>query len=213
MIHYRAARKWSLASIVALSALVTIANPMAGATALAQSTGKTTHVRINTDAGQILVDVYTDKAPGTAANFLRYVAGKRYNGGAFYRVVTMRNQPTSPVKIEVIQGGLDADSSKRLPAIAHETNDKTGIKHLDGTISMARGAPGTASSEFFICINDQPELDFGGKRNPDGQGFAAFGRVTKGMDVVRRIQQAPADSAPPQRLKKVPRIRSIVVSK
>ena len=213
MSRYRAARKWSLASIVALFSLVTIAYPMAGATALAQGTRKTIHVRIDTDVGKILVDVYTDKAPRTAANFLRYVADKRYNGGAFYRVVTMRNQPTSPVKIEVIQGGLDADSSKRLPAIAHETNDKTGIKHLDGTISMARGAPGTASSEFFICINDQPELDFGGKRNPDGQGFAAFGRVTKGMDVVRRIQQAPADSAPPQRLKTVPRIRSIVVIK
>ncbi len=181
--------------------------------AAAQATGKATHVRIDTDQGEILVDVYQDKAPITAANFLRYVTEQRYDGGAFYRVVTMRNQPTSPVKIEVIQGGLDADSTKRLPAIAHETNDKTGIKHLDGTISMARGAPGTASSEFFICINDQPELDFGGKRNPDGQGFAAFGRVTKGMDIVRRIQQAPADSAPPQRLRTLSRIRSVRVVK
>ena len=177
----------------------------------AQATGKATRVRIDTDAGEILVDVFQDKAPITSANFLRYVTDKRYDGGAFYRVVTMHNQPTSPVKIEVIQGGLDADSSKRLPAISHETNDKTGIKHLDGTISMARGAPGTASSEFFICINDQPELDFGGKRNPDGQGFAAFGKVTKGMDVVRKIQQAPADTAPPQRLKTLTRIRSIAV--
>lgn len=137
----------------------------------------------------------------------------RYDGGAFYRVVTMRNQPTSPVKIEVIQGGLDGDSTKRLPAIAHETNDKTGIKHLDGTISMARGMPGSASSEFFICINAQPELDFGGTRNPDGQGFAAFGHVVQGMDVVRRIQQSPADTAPPQRLNVLPRIRSMVVVK
>ena len=179
----------------------------------AQSQGKPTRVRIDTDAGEILVDVFADKAPITSANFLRYVTEKRYDGGAFYRVVTMRNQPTSPVKIEVIQGGLDADSSKRLPAIAHETNDKTGLKHLDGTISMARSTPGSATSEFFICINDQPELDFGGKRNPDGQGFAAFGKVVRGMDVVRKIQQAPADSAPPQRLKTLPRIRSIAVIK
>ena len=173
----------------------------------------TTRVRIDTDAGEILVDVFVDKAPNTAANFLRYVKEKRYNGGAFYRVVTMRNQPTSPIKIEVIQGGIDGDSTKRLPPIAHESNNKTGIKHLDGTISMARGAPGSASSEFFICINAQPELDFGGMRNADGQGFAAFGQVVKGLNVVRNIQQAPADTAPPQRLKVLPRIRSIAVVK
>jgi peptidyl-prolyl cis-trans isomerase A (cyclophilin A) len=193
-----------------------VAAMILGAAALpagAQSMGKTTRVRIETDAGDILVDVYADKAPITSANFLRYVTEKRYDGGALYRVVTMRNQPTSPVKIEVIQGGLDADSAKRLPPIPHETNDKTGIKHLDGTISMARSSPGSATSEFFICINDQPELDFGGKRNPDGQGFAAFGKVVKGMDVVRKIQQSPADSAPPQRLKTLPRIRSIAVVK
>jgi peptidyl-prolyl cis-trans isomerase A (cyclophilin A) len=78
---------------------------------------------------------------------------------------------------------------------------------------MARGAPGSASSEFFICINDQPELDFGGARNPDGQGFAAFGRVVQGMDIVRRIQQAPADSAPPQRLHTLTRIGRVVMVK
>lgn len=168
-------------------------------------------VRIDTDAGPIVVEIYADKAPITAANFMRYVTEQRYDGGAFYRVVTMKNQPTSPVKIEVIQGGIDMDSTKRLPPIAHETNDKTGLKHLDGTISMARGAPGSASSEFFFCIGPQPELDFGGKRNPDGQGFAAFGKVTQGMDIVRRIQQSPADDAPPQRLKTLVRIRSVRV--
>lgn len=185
---------------------------MAGALALGtRAQAQQPRVRIETDAGAITVEVYADKAPVTAANFLRYVNEKRYDGGAFYRVVTMQNQPTSPVKIEVIQGGLDGDSTKRLPAIPHETNDKTGIKHLDGTISMARGAPGSASSEFFFCIGAQPELDFGGKRNPDGQGFAAFGRVVQGMDVVRKIQQMPADSAPPQRLRTVVKIRSVRV--
>lgn len=186
---------------------------VAAGAAEAQTGSGTTRVRIDTDLGPILVDIYADRAPVTAGNFLRYVRDQRYDGGAFYRVVTMRNQPTSPVKIEVIQGGLDSDSTKRLPAIPHETNDKTGIKHLDGTISMARGAPGSASSEFFICINDQPELDFGGARNPDGQGFAAFGRVVQGMDIVRRIQQAPADSAPPQRLHTLTRIGRVVVVK
>jgi peptidyl-prolyl cis-trans isomerase A (cyclophilin A) len=183
---------------------------VAGVMALAtRAEAQNPRVRIDTDAGPIMVEIYADKAPVTAANFLKYVTEKRYDGGAFYRVVTMQNQPTSPVKIEVIQGGLDADSSKRLPAISHETNDKTGIKHLDGTISMARGAPGSASSEFFFCIGPQPELDFGGRRNPDGQGFAAFGKVTQGMDVVRKIQQMPADDAPPQRLKTVVKIRSV----
>lgn len=168
-------------------------------------------VLIDTDAGQITVEIYRDRVPITSANFLRYVGENRYDGGAFYRVVTMQNQPTSPVKIEVIQGGIDSDSAKRLPTIAHETNDKTGVKHIDGSISMARGAPGSASSEFFFTIGNQPELDFGGKRNPDGQGFAAFGRVVQGMDVVRKIQQMPADSAPPQRLKTLVRIRNIRV--
>lgn len=204
----------SLRSVLRTAALVvTLGMSVAAGAAEAQTGSGTTRVRIDTDLGPILVDIYADRAPVTAGNFLRYVRDQRYDGGAFYRVVTMRNQPTSPVKIEVIQGGLDSDSTKRLPAIPHETNDKTGIKHLDGTISMARGAPGSASSEFFICINDQPELDFGGARNPDGQGFAAFGRVVQGMDIVRRIQQAPADSAPPQRLHTLTRIGRVVVVK
>lgn len=181
----------------------------AGCGARTSGSAASPRVRIDTDAGPITVEVYTTRAPVTAANFMRYVAGNRYDGGAFYRVVTMQNQPTSPVKIEVIQGGLDTDTTRRFPAIPHETNDKTGIKHEDGTISMARGAPGTASSEFFFCIGPQPELDFGGKRNPDGQGFAAFGKVVQGMDVVRRIQKMAADSAPPQRLRTLVRIRSI----
>ena len=96
------------------------------------------------------------------------------------------------MKIEVIQGGLyEDDEIVKHPPIRHETTKETGLKHLDGTLSMARMEPGTASTEFFICIGDQPELDFGGRRNPDGQGFAAFGKVVEGMDVVRKIQQLP----------------------
>ena len=146
-------------------------------------------VQIETGVGVIVVELYADKAPVTVANFLRYVDEKRYDNGKFYRVVRMDNQSTSPVKIEVIQGGLQSDSTKMLPPIPQETTNKTGILHVDGAISMARGKPESGASEFFICINDQPELDFGGKRNPDGQGFAAFGKVVKGMEVVRKIQQ------------------------
>ncbi len=149
-------------------------------------------VLISTDQGDIEVEVYVDRAPITANNFLEYVKQGLYNGACFYRVVTMDNQPHNDIKIEVIQGGLDHCSNKQaLPPIEHETTKKTGINHLDGTISMARTEPGTADSEFFICVNDQPDLDYGGMRNPDGQGFAAFGRVIKGMDIVRKIQALP----------------------
>lgn len=146
-------------------------------------------VRMTTEAGTIELELYPDKAPVTVANFLKYVDEKRYDSSVFYRVVRMDNQAKNKVKIEVIQGGLGDDSTKSLPPIIHENSLKTGLKHLDGTLSMARMGPGTASSEFFICINDQPELDAGGLRNPDNQGFAAFGKVTKGMDIVRKIQK------------------------
>jgi peptidyl-prolyl cis-trans isomerase A (cyclophilin A) len=143
--------------------------------------------RIETAAGDILVEVDADRAPVTAANFLRYVDAGLYHGSSFFRVLTPDNQPDSEFRIQVIQGGDVADE-KCFPAIAHETTKVTGIRHRDGTVSMARAGPGTASSSFFICIGDQPELDFGGRRNPDGQGFAAFGQVVAGMDVVKKIQ-------------------------
>jgi peptidyl-prolyl cis-trans isomerase A (cyclophilin A) len=147
-------------------------------------------VLIKTCAGDIVVELFERQAPITVANFLAYVDKGLYQGACFYRVVRPDNQPQSPVKIEVIQGGLGAaEETRALPPILHETTEKTGVRHRDGTISMARDKPGTASSEFFICINDQPELDFGGRRNPDGQGFAAFGRVIRGKDVVRSIQR------------------------
>jgi peptidyl-prolyl cis-trans isomerase A (cyclophilin A) len=143
---------------------------------------------IKTELGEIRVEVYPRKAPVTAANFLRYVDAHLYDSSSFFRSVTMDNQPNDSVKIEVIQGG-NVDSLKQFPAIPIETTTQTGIKHNNGTISMARSTPNSATCSFFICINDQPSLDFGGKRNKDGQGFAAFGKVTKGMDVVKKIQQ------------------------
>lgn len=150
-------------------------------------------ILIQTDVGDIAVEIYPEKAPLTAGNFLRYVDEGRFVSASFYRVVRLDNQADDTVRIEVIQGGIGfVESDMRLPPIEHETTDKTGILHRDGVISMARAAPGTASSEFFVCVGDQPELDFGGKRNPDGQGFAAFGRVIKGMAVVHVIHNKPA---------------------
>ena len=172
---------------------------------------KGVQVRIVTDSGTIVVALEPAKAPITVANFLRYADEHRYDGGSFYRAVTLSNQlpAAQQPQIEVIQGGIDADSARRLPAITHETNERSGIRHTDGVISMARGAPGSASSEFFIVINDQPALDFGGQRNPDGQGFAAFGKVVSGMDVVRRIQRMPSQPRPPQRMTTVVRIQRV----
>jgi peptidyl-prolyl cis-trans isomerase A (cyclophilin A) len=153
-------------------------------------------VTLVTSLGEIEVEVFERQAPLSARDFLRYVDEGRYAGARFYRVVRKDNDHGTP-PIEVIQGGVD--EAQALPPIAHETTQQTGLRHRDGTVSLARGAPGTGSaSAFFICIGDQPALDFGGMRNTDGQGFAAFGRVVRGMDVVRRIHQlradAPADS-------------------
>ncbi len=181
------------------------------AVAITVGTAEAQRVRIETDSGVIIVALEPQKVPVTVANFLRYVDEKRYDGGSFYRAVTLQNQlpAAQQPQIEVIQGGIDGDTAKRLPPIVHETNDRSGLKHLDGVISMARGAPGSASSEFFFVINAQPSLDFGGRRNPDGQGFAAFGRVVSGMDVVRRIQRMPSAAAPPQRMVSTVRIVSV----
>lgn len=143
---------------------------------------------IKTSLGDITVELYPKKAPITVANFLKYVDAHLYDNTTFFRSVTLNNQQKDSVKIEVIQGG-EVDSTKVFAAIPLERTSKTGLLHKNGTISMARDNPDSATCSFFICINDQPSLDFGGKRNKDGQGFAAFGKVTKGMDVVRKIQQ------------------------
>jgi peptidyl-prolyl cis-trans isomerase A (cyclophilin A) len=151
-------------------------------------------ILIKTELGDITVELFVKEAPVTSSNFLKYVEENRYEGAVFYRTVRMDNQPDDSIKIEVIQGGLyHDDHPAMLAAVEHETTAKTGILHKDGVISMARWEPGTATSEFFICIGDQPALDFGGRRNPDGQGFAAFGRVIEGMDVVREIHRQPAE--------------------
>lgn len=166
-------------------------------------------VVIETSKGDIEVELYPTLAPETVKNFLRYVDDHRYEGGRFHRTVTMDNQPDKKVKIEVIQAGVNPKfAEKDFPPVKIERTNKTGVKHEDGTISMARDAPDSATSDFFICIGAQPELDYGGKRNPDGQGFAAFGKVIKGMDIVRLIQKSPAKEQtlePPIEIKRIRR--------
>ena len=164
-------------------------------------------VLIETSMGNIKVEVYQEKAPITAGNFLGYVDDGLYDGTTFFRTVTMDNQPNNDVKIEVIQGG-QVLKEKEYEPIKLERTTLTGLKHLDGVISMGRFKPDSAKSSFFFCIGDQPELDYGGKRNPDGQGFAAFGKVIEGMDVVRAIQVEPYEE---QRLK--PPIEIIKISR
>jgi peptidyl-prolyl cis-trans isomerase A (cyclophilin A) len=154
---------------------------------------------IRTELGDIYARLDLKRAPVTSANFLRYADAGLFDSTCFYRVVRPDNQPRDSILIGVVQGGRYEDETSVFPAISHETTVMTGIRHRNGTVSMARYGPGTATSEFFICVGDQPELDFGGRRNPDGQGFAAFGKITKGMDVVKRIHSI---NAPDQYLEK-----------
>lgn len=176
----------------------------ADGTATGSGDGQPVRIRIETARGPIDVEVDPVRAPITTANFMRYVDGGFYDGGQFHRTVTMDNQPNNSVRIEVIQASVNPDRvNERFDPIPLERTTLTGFSHRDGTISMGRFAPDSAVSDFFICIGDQPALDFGGERNPDGQGFAAFGRVTHGMDVVRAIQREPAEGqrlTPPVRI-------------
>lgn len=172
-------------------------------------------VRLETPLGAIDLAVDTKRAPVTAANFLKYVDGGFYDGGRFHRATRADNYTPAPPNrpmMEIIQGGMDpARQSERFPPIPLERTSVTGLKHIAGTLSMARGADtDTATSDFFICLDDQPSLDFGGRRFDDGQGAAAFGRVVSGMDVVRRIQQQPVEKqalTPPVPITKAARVR------
>jgi len=151
---------------------------------------KDSHIIIETEAGDIEIELYPGKAPATAASFLSYIDAGYYKHSSFYRVLTDDNQPSNAPKANLIQGGIWKTNYKKassLPGILHEPTNKTTILHKDGVISLARQAPGTATTEFFICIGDQPGFDYGGENNPDGQGYAAFGKVVKGMEIANRI--------------------------
>ena len=148
------------------------------------------HIAIQTQYGDIEIELYEQQAPKTVAAFLSYIDSGFFYNSNFYRVLNDENQPSNAPKTELIQGGIWRTNNKKaisLPGIPHESTRQTGLAHLDGTISLARLAPGTASSEFFICVGKQPGLDAGGEKVADKLGYAAFGRVVKGMDVVRKI--------------------------
>lgn len=151
---------------------------------------KNPHVVITTNYGDIEVELYPDMAPKTVAAFLSYVDSGLYKNASFYRVLKTEDFPT-PANTGIIQGGIwQTNPSKKatLPGIEHETTKQSGLTHQSGTISLARLAPGTANTEFFICIGDQSPLDFERRGTEDGQGYAAFGEIFEGMDIVRKIQ-------------------------
>ena len=145
-------------------------------------------VRIETELGDLEIEVFDQQAPASAGYFLSDVRAGRYDGSSFFRIVTLSNQSAEKHRrIAVIQGGLRHEREDLPPVIPHETTAMTGLNHLKGTVSLARFAPGAVYHSFFICLRDEPALDLGGARHPDGQGFAAFGRVAEGFDTVQRI--------------------------
>ncbi len=151
-------------------------------------------IKIETNFGDIIVELYPAKAPQTVKAFLSYVDSGYYKNSSFYRVLKAEDQPSNAFKSELIQGGIWQTNYKKqqtIPGIPLETTKQTGVLHKDGAISLARTDPGTASTEFFICVGDQPAYDYGGSANSDGQGFAAFGKVIEGIEYVKQIHDQP----------------------
>lgn len=164
------------------AAAATAASP-----ALAQAPAAPVRVKLETGDGPIVLELYPDKAPITAGNFLRYVDGKRFDGATFYRASKVPNAP----EFGLIQGGVQNDPARVLKPIAHEPTTKTGLSHTDGVISMGRTNPGTATSDFFIVLGDMTYMDADPRQPGDNLGFAAFGKVVEGMDTARKILAEP----------------------
>ena len=150
-----------------------------------QATAANPRVALDTSAGRIVVEVFADQAPVTAKNFLRYVDAKRLDGISFYRVVKVQD------RFGFVQFGVQNAPAKVYPPIRHEPTSQTGIKHLEGTLSMPRLAPGSARGEFTISVGDQPSFDADPARSGDNLGYAAFARVVEGLDVVLKVFDAP----------------------
>lgn len=146
----------------------------------------TTQVTLVTDAGAIILAIEKEKAPVTATNFLKYVDGRRLDGTSFYRTVKVQAEP----RYGFIQFGTQNDPKRTLPPIVHEPTSRTGLSHVDGAISMAMAAPGSARGDFFIIVGNTPAMDAQGA-NP---GYAVFGRVIRGMDVVHKIMDMPTSA-------------------
>jgi peptidyl-prolyl cis-trans isomerase A (cyclophilin A) len=155
-----------------------------------------THLVIETQYGDIEVQLYTQQAPKSTSAILSYIDSGFYARSHFYRVLSEDNQTMGSAPASLIQAGLWGTREPRnyLKGIPHESTQTTGLRHLNGTLSLARQDTGTATTEFFICIGDQPGFDFGGENNADGQGYAVFGRVSKGMDVVKKIYRRPEEN-------------------
>ena len=167
---------------------------------LAQTPTAPVIVIFETELGNITMEIDVARAPISAANFLKYVDGKLYDDGQFIRSVRPDNTLRHDVEIQVVQFWINPSrNSERLPPIPLERTSVTGLKHVDGALSMARGGPDSARDSFSIMVGDQPTLDFGGARNADGQGFAVFGRVTGGMDVVKKIHASKTGTTGPYR--------------
>ncbi len=155
-----------------------------------QTKYKNPHVLINTQMGTIEVELFPEQAPKTVAAFLSYVDSGFYNKSSFYRVLKS-DAFSNPNNTGIIQAGIwqtNPEKKVTMAGIEHETTKQSGLSHTSGTISLARTTPGSANTEFFICIGDQSPLDFDRRGTEDGQGFAAFGKVFEGMDIVRKIQ-------------------------
>jgi peptidyl-prolyl cis-trans isomerase A (cyclophilin A) len=164
-----------------------VAGPLLARRAGAQAPAANPRVTITTDHGAFTAEIFADKAPITARNFLRYVDTRRYDGAQFYRALRNGWDPTTGF----IEGGLPNHPERLLPPIAHEPTTQTGLKNVDGTLSLARFAPGTGRADFSICVGDAPSFDADPSKPGDNLGFAAFGRVTDGMDVVHAILALP----------------------
>lgn len=192
-------RAFLLAALTALALPAMAQEPVARApaTPLAAPAEGMVRVRLQTAQGAIVLDLNAAKAPLTTANFLRYVDQKRLDGSTFYRASRAPGDPT----YGVIQGGLRNDPAKLLPPVRHESTTKTGLRHVDGTISMGRHAPGSATADFFICVGDSPYLDADPTAKGDNLGFSAFGQVVAGMEVVKAILALPTGSGGPPGMK------------
>lgn len=175
---------FALALLVAAPALAQEPAPPPAAPAPAPKPA-TVRVALQTGAGRIVLELEKERAPITTANFLRYVKEKRFDGAAIYRSVKVQEG------FGLVQGGARNDPKRILPPIAHESTTQTGLSHVDGTISMARAAPGSANGDFFIAVGDMPSMDADPKAAGDNLGFAAFGHVVEGMEIVRAMLDAP----------------------
>jgi peptidyl-prolyl cis-trans isomerase A (cyclophilin A) len=178
-----------------LAAIPALAQETAPPPAPAAPKPAVVHVTLTTSEGPIVLELEKERAPITTANFLRYVAGKRLDGTTFYRAVKVQDG------FGLVQGGLRNDPKRVFPNIAHEPTTKTGLSHVDGAISMARAAPGTASGDFFIVVGGFPTMDADPKQPGDNVGFAVFGHVSEGMDLVRKILTSPTGDAGPAVMK------------